>query len=75
MKELPKEDCEVLRETLVERISMLEQKVHEWESLVSGIKITVYKQQLYKLGNRLHDWVQSWQKLKQTEKVGGGGRG
>lgn len=69
VKELPREDCEAFRESLTERIGMLERKMLEWESLVSGTKITVYKQLLYKLENRLHDWTQSWQKLKRTEEV------
>ena len=73
VKELPEEDFQVLREGLVERINMLEQKLLEWEALVSGAKTTVYKQQLYKLVNRLHDWVRSWQKLR-TEQVDGGGK-
>lgn len=72
VKELPEEDCQVLRESLVERINMLERKVLEWESLDSGAKTIVYKQQLYKLGNRLHDWRQSWQKLRWTEELDGG---
>ncbi|CAL8311272.1 unnamed protein product [Merluccius merluccius] len=67
MKELTEE---VLRDSLVERLNMFERKVLEWESLVSGAKTTVYKQQLYKLGNRLHDWW--WQKLKRTEELGKG---
>ncbi|XP_062390786.1 uncharacterized protein LOC134078694 [Sardina pilchardus] len=66
VKKLPQEDFEVLRESLVERIRMLQQKVLEWEGLLSGAKTTAYKQQLYKLGNRLHDWVRSWQKLRRT---------
>ncbi|XP_076129224.1 uncharacterized protein LOC143110221 [Alosa pseudoharengus] len=69
VKELPEEDFQVLREGLLERIKMLEQKVLEWEGLVAGAKITVYKQQLYKLVNRLHDWVRSWEKVKRTEEV------
>ena len=72
VKELPEEDCQVLRESLEERISMLERKVLEWETIVSEAKTTVYKQQLYNLGNRLHDWVQSWKKLKRTEELDGG---
>lgn len=48
---------------------MLDRKVLEWEGLVSGTKTTVYKQQLYKLRNRLRDWEQSWQKLKQREEI------
>ncbi|CAL8332781.1 unnamed protein product [Arctogadus glacialis] len=72
VNELPEEDCQVLRESLEERISMLERKVLEWETIVSEAKTTVYKQQLYNLGNRLHDWVQSWKKLKRTEELDGG---
>ena len=72
VKELPEEDCQVLRESLEERISMLERKVLEWETIVSEAKTTVYKQQLYNLGNRLHDWVQSWKKLKRTDELDGG---
>ncbi|XP_065152486.1 uncharacterized protein [Paramisgurnus dabryanus] len=71
VKELPEEDFQCLREGLGERIKMLEQKVSEWESLVSEAKIAVYRQQLYKLVNRLHDWVRSWEKLKRTEEVVG----
>ncbi|XP_077949972.1 uncharacterized protein LOC144389412 [Gasterosteus aculeatus] len=69
VKELPEEDFQVLREGLLERIKMLELKALEWESLVSGAKITLYKQQLYKLVNRLHDWARSWEKMKRKEEV------
>ncbi|KAF1380216.1 hypothetical protein PFLUV_G00184520 [Perca fluviatilis] len=58
------------KRVLIDEIRALE--VLEWEALVSGAKTTVYKQQLYKLVNRLHDWVRSWQKLKRTEENDGG---
>lgn len=69
MSRLSEEDFQALKESLVERINMFERKMLEWEGLVSGTKTTVYKQQLYKLGNRLHDWAQSWQRLKQIAEV------
>ena len=72
VKELPEEDRQILRESLEERISMLERKVLEWETIVSEAKTTVYKQQLYNLGNRLHGWVRRWKKLKRTEELDGG---
>lgn len=50
---LPEEEFQALHESLVERISMFEQQVLGWEGLVPGTKTTVYKQQLYKLRNRL----------------------
>ncbi|CAL8263470.1 unnamed protein product [Arctogadus glacialis] len=39
VNELPEEDCQVLRESLEERISMLERKVLEWETIVSEASV------------------------------------
>ncbi|KAL2076309.1 hypothetical protein ACEWY4_028093 [Coilia grayii] len=75
MKMLLEEEYQVLKESLSERIHMLERKVLEWEGLVDGSKIKVYKQQLYDLGNRLREWAQSWKRLKHSKPEGPTGAG
>ncbi|KAL2088697.1 hypothetical protein ACEWY4_015596 [Coilia grayii] len=75
MKMLLEEEYQVLKESLSERIHMLEQKVLEWEGLVDGSKIKVYKQQLYDLGNRLREWAQSWKRLNHSKPEGPTGAG